>query len=130
VDCEQTDFWYYKGLSGFGTAAKYRLNCFTQRACGDGRWPCLSRTECSVACPTPAHVHPGILFPALFSLPLLFVLFRKMALPGTETVRFRRPTTGPNAVAPKAPEKDEFGSLAPQGWKRRHQGLLQDKVGR
>jgi len=53
-----------------------------------------------------------------------------MAMPGTETVRFRRPTTGPNAVAPKAPEKDQFGSLAPQGWKRRHQGLLQDKLGR
>ncbi|ORY24212.1 putative mannosyltransferase [Naematelia encephala] len=54
-----------------------------------------------------------------------------MALPGTETVRFRRPTAGPNAVAPKAePAKDQFGSMAPQGWKRRHQGILQDKVGR
>ncbi|WVQ81367.1 hypothetical protein IAT38_003490 [Cryptococcus sp. DSM 104549] len=51
-----------------------------------------------------------------------------MALPGTETVRFRRPTAGPNAVAQKAeePKRDEFGSLAPIGWKRRHQGLLQD----
>ncbi|KAL7421010.1 mannosyltransferase [Cryptotrichosporon argae] len=54
-----------------------------------------------------------------------------MALPGTETMRFRRPTAGPNAApAPSAPKKDEFGSLAPQGWKRRHQGLLQDQVGR
>lgn len=53
-----------------------------------------------------------------------------MAMPGTETVRFRRPTTGPNAVAPKEVKKDQFGSLAPEGWKRRHQGLLQDLVGR
>lgn len=53
-----------------------------------------------------------------------------MALPGTETIRFRRPTTGPNAIAPKEEKRDEFGSLAPQGWKRRHQGLLQDQVGR
>lgn len=54
----------------------------------------------------------------------------KMALPGTETVRFRRPTTGPNAPTPKEVKKDEFGSLAPEGWKRRHQGILQDQVGR
>ncbi|GFZ47156.1 hypothetical protein JCM24511_04899 [Saitozyma sp. JCM 24511] len=54
-----------------------------------------------------------------------------MALPGTETIRFRRPTTGPNAPAQKSePKKDEFGSMAPLGWKRRHQGLLQDKLGR
>jgi alpha-1,2-mannosyltransferase len=54
-------------------------------------------------------------------------------LPGTESVRFRYPTTGPNARVPKVPEppkKDQFGSMAPQGWKRRHQGLLQDQVGR
>lgn len=54
-----------------------------------------------------------------------------MALPGTETIRFRRPTTGPNAVEQKKePKKDEFGSLAPIGWKRRHQGLLQDQLKR
>ncbi|WRT69234.1 uncharacterized protein IL334_006218 [Kwoniella shivajii] len=54
-----------------------------------------------------------------------------MALPGTETIRFRRPTTGPNAPQPKAePKKDEFGSMAPVGYKRRHQGLLQDQVRR
>ncbi|WVQ74450.1 hypothetical protein IAR50_004051 [Cryptococcus sp. DSM 104548] len=55
-----------------------------------------------------------------------------MALPGTETVRFRRPTAGPNAVAPstQAPKKDEFGSMAPTGFKARHQGLLQDQSGR
>lgn len=55
-----------------------------------------------------------------------------MALPGTETIRFRRPTAGPNAVAQKSdePKKDQFGDLAPTGWKRRHQGLLQDQVGR
>jgi alpha-1,2-mannosyltransferase len=54
-----------------------------------------------------------------------------MALPGTETIRFRRPTTGPNAPAQKTePKKDEFGSMAPLGWKRRHQGLLQDKLSR
>lgn len=51
-------------------------------------------------------------------------------IPGTEQVRFRRPTTGPNAVKPKEIKKDQFGSLAPQGWKRRHQGILQDLVGR
>lgn len=53
-----------------------------------------------------------------------------MAMPGTETIRFRRPTTGPNAPKPKEEKRDEFGSLAPQGWKRRHQALLQDQVGR
>jgi hypothetical protein len=54
-----------------------------------------------------------------------------MALPGTETIRFRRPTTGPNAPAQKSEaKKDEFGSMAPLGWKRRHQGLLQDKLSR
>ncbi|TXT09120.1 hypothetical protein VHUM_02594 [Vanrija humicola] len=55
-----------------------------------------------------------------------------MALPGTETIRFRRPTAGPNAVAQKSdePKKDQFGDLAPTGWKKRHQGLLQDQVGR
>lgn len=53
-----------------------------------------------------------------------------MNIPGTESVRFRRPTTGPNAVKSGEPEKDQFGSLAPQGWKRRHQGLLQDQLGR
>lgn len=52
------------------------------------------------------------------------------AIPGTESVRFRRPTTGPNAVKPKEIKKDEFGSMAPQGWRRRHQGILQDQVGR
>ncbi|WWD21173.1 hypothetical protein CI109_105657 [Kwoniella shandongensis] len=55
-----------------------------------------------------------------------------MALPGTETVRFRRPTSGPNAiVVPKTePERDEFGTLAPTGYRRRHQGLLQDQTRR
>ncbi|BEI92503.1 uncharacterized protein CcaverHIS019_0501310 [Cutaneotrichosporon cavernicola] len=48
--------------------------------------------------------------------------------PGVETIRFRRPTNKP--VEKKEPEKDQFGSLAPQGWKRRHQGLLQDQVRR
>jgi len=33
-------------------------------------------------------------------------------------------------VKPKEIKKDEFGSMAPQGWKRRHQGILQDLVGR
>jgi alpha-1,2-mannosyltransferase len=51
-------------------------------------------------------------------------------MPGTETVRFRRPTTGPNAVQPKEIKKDEFGKMAAEGWKRRHQGILQDQVGR
>lgn len=51
------------------------------------------------------------------------------ALPGTENVRFARPTNGPT-VTPTPPKRDEFGSLAPQGWKRRHQGILQDKIGR
>ena len=57
---------------------------------------------------------------------------RAMALPGTESLRFRRPTSGPNYVAPNVTEVkvDQFGSQAPRGWKRRHQGLLQDKVGR
>lgn len=55
-----------------------------------------------------------------------------MALPGTESVRFRRPTSGPHAVATETaePQLDQFGSQASLGWKRRHQGLLQDKVGR
>lgn len=53
-----------------------------------------------------------------------------MNIPGTESVRFRRPTTGPNAVKAAEPQKDQFGSMAPQGWKRRHQGLLQDQLGR
>ncbi|WWD06916.1 hypothetical protein V865_005013 [Kwoniella europaea PYCC6329] len=54
-----------------------------------------------------------------------------MSLPGTETIRFRRPTTGPNAQkAAEEPKKDEFGSMAPLGFKKRHQGLLQDQVGR
>ncbi|WVQ93059.1 hypothetical protein IAU59_000123 [Kwoniella sp. CBS 9459] len=57
-----------------------------------------------------------------------------MAMPGTETIRFRRPTSGPNAISQsgkdKEPKKDEFGSMAPTGFKRRHQGLLQDQVGR
>ncbi|WVR08923.1 hypothetical protein IAU60_005982 [Kwoniella sp. DSM 27419] len=54
-----------------------------------------------------------------------------MALPGTETVRFRRPTHGPTAVAvKKQEEKDQFGNMAPTGFKKRHQGLLQDQVGR
>lgn len=53
-----------------------------------------------------------------------------MSMPGTETVRFRRPTTGPNAVQPKEIKKDEFGKMAAEGWKRRHQGILQDQVGR
>ncbi|GMK56086.1 hypothetical protein CspeluHIS016_0211420 [Cutaneotrichosporon spelunceum] len=48
--------------------------------------------------------------------------------PGTETIRFRRPTNTP--AEKKEPEKDQFGSLAPQGWKKRHQGLLQDQVRR
>jgi hypothetical protein len=53
----------------------------------------------------------------------------EMALPGTETVRFRRPID-PSAPAPKAKEeKDEFGKLVPR-WKKRHLGLLQDLVGR
>ena len=51
-------------------------------------------------------------------------------IPGTESVRFRRPTTGPNAPKPKEIKKDQFGSLAPEGWKRRHTGILQDLVGR
>ena len=51
-------------------------------------------------------------------------------MPGTETVRFRRPTTGPNAAQPKEIKKDEFGKMAAEGWKRRHQGILQDQVGR
>lgn len=51
-----------------------------------------------------------------------------MAMPGTETIRFRRPT---NVAGPtKVEEKDQFGNAAPSGWKRRHQGLLQDQVGR
>lgn len=60
------------------------------------------------------------------------LIVHKMALPGTETIRFRRPTAGPNAVEQKKeePKKDEFGSLAPVGWKRRHQGLLQDQLKR
>ncbi|EIW67903.1 hypothetical protein TREMEDRAFT_44918 [Tremella mesenterica DSM 1558] len=56
-----------------------------------------------------------------------------MALPGTETLRFRRPTTGPNAIKPNkdkaGKDKDTFGTLG-QAWKRRHGGLLQDQVGR
>jgi len=58
--------------------------------------------------------------------------------PGTETIRFRRPTSGPNAVAPPKPkvvdvrDVDRFGGKhAPQpAWKKRHGGLLQDQVGR
>ncbi|KAK4689384.1 hypothetical protein P7C73_g729, partial [Tremellales sp. Uapishka_1] len=55
-----------------------------------------------------------------------------MALrPGTETIRFRQPTGAGNAVAVKKEEVyDEFGNVTPIGWKRRHQGLLQDKVRR
>lgn len=73
--------------------------------------------------------------PHLISFFFLFSSHRltvhTMALPGTETIRFRRPTTGPNAVEQKKePKKDEFGSLAPIGWKRRHQGLLQDQLKR
>jgi alpha-1,2-mannosyltransferase len=51
-----------------------------------------------------------------------------MYRPGVETVRFRRPTNKP--VEQKEPEKDQFGSLAPQGWKKRHQGVLQDQLRR
>ena len=51
-----------------------------------------------------------------------------MAMPGTETIRFRRPTNK-NEPAPE-PKKDQFGEMAPQGWKRRHQGLLQDLLRR
>lgn len=56
-----------------------------------------------------------------------------MAMPGTETIRFRRPTTGPNAqVAEQAPSDKFGGKFAPdvQKWRRRHMGLLQDLVGR
>lgn len=55
-----------------------------------------------------------------------------MAMPGTETIRFRYPTSGPNARVQKPVEekKDQFGNMASQGWKRRHQGLLQDQTGR
>ena len=56
-----------------------------------------------------------------------------MALPGTETVRFRRPIPQGTAVAPTArilDEKDEHGRPLPAGWKRRHQGLLQDQTRR
>lgn len=51
-----------------------------------------------------------------------------MAMPGTETIRFRRPTNK-NDPAPE-PKRDQFGDMAPQGWKRRHQGLLQDLLRR
>ena len=60
--------------------------------------------------------------------------------PGTETIRFRRPTAGPNAVAEKKKkvqeedvrDVDRFGGKhAPvPAWKKRHRGLLQDQVGR
>ena len=60
--------------------------------------------------------------------------------PGTETIRFRRPTAGPNAVAEKQKkvqeddirDVDRFGGKhAPlPAWKKRHRGLLQDQVGR
>lgn len=52
--------------------------------------------------------------------------------PGTEGIRFRRPTTGPNAenARKEEPKLDQFGSMAPLGWKKRHMGLLQDLVGR
>ncbi|KAJ9110467.1 hypothetical protein QFC19_001593 [Naganishia cerealis] len=56
--------------------------------------------------------------------------------PGTETIRFRRPTAGPNAVKANTGgdgQTDKFGGkFAPdvKAWKRRHMGLLQDLVGR
>lgn len=61
-----------------------------------------------------------------------------MAMPGTETIRFRRPTAGPNAIAAKKKKAEEEikvdkfgGKHAPApAWKRRHLGLLQDQVGR
>lgn len=57
---------------------------------------------------------------------------------GTETIRFRRPTAGPNAVSQttinsNGEQVDKFGGkFAPdvKAWKRRHMGLLQDLVGR
>ncbi|KAJ9119669.1 hypothetical protein QFC22_003379 [Naganishia vaughanmartiniae] len=55
---------------------------------------------------------------------------------GTETIRFRRPTAGPNAVKAtnnNGEEVDKFGGkFGPdvKAWKRRHMGLLQDLVGR
>lgn len=54
---------------------------------------------------------------------------------GTETIRFRRPTAGPNAVKTNenGEQVDKFGGkFAPdvKAWKRRHMGLLQDLVGR
>lgn len=53
--------------------------------------------------------------------------------PGTETIRFRRPTAGPNAQQQGGTDVDKFGGKhGPdiKGWKRRHMGLLQDLVGR
>lgn len=53
--------------------------------------------------------------------------------PGTETIRFRRPTAGPNAQQQGGTDVDKFGGkYGPdvKGWKRRHMGLLQDLVGR
>ncbi|WVN87816.1 uncharacterized protein L203_103011 [Cryptococcus depauperatus CBS 7841] len=55
-----------------------------------------------------------------------------MSLPGTETIRIRRPNPAPTAVGQnkEVEKKDEFGNVLPIGWKRRHQGLLQDQVAR
>ena len=61
-----------------------------------------------------------------------------MASVEQDTLRQRKATdTAPQEV-PTAPapgnsapvKKDVFGSQGPQGWKRRHQGLLQDQLGR
>lgn len=79
--------------------------------------------------PEPRFRGDNLTTPELIHYQLPFI-YTMATIPGTEQVRFRRPTTGPNAVKPKEIKKDEFGSMAPQGWKRRHQGILQDLVGR
>ena len=55
-----------------------------------------------------------------------------MALPGMESKGFRRATGDKRHVTEKSKDVqlDRFGVRSPQGWKKRHQGLLQDKVGR
>lgn len=95
-------------------------------------WFIFDISQCPVTHTRFFHISFPISFLFFFFLsssPRLTV--HTMALPGTETIRFRRPTTGPNAVEQKKePKKDEFGSLAPIGWKRRHQSLLQDQLKR
>ncbi|ORX39298.1 putative mannosyltransferase [Kockovaella imperatae] len=57
----------------------------------------------------------------------------KMSTAPEDGLRQRHPqsvTTAEADPSGKVAKKDVFGSQGPQSWKRRHQGLLQDKLGR